>query len=256
GAAGLSAAYELAKAGYSVHLFERDKALGGLAGSFMLDGGYVEKFYHFICLHDHVYQSLLGELGLSHLLRWRYTGMGHFYNGTLYSFGRPQDLLLFPHFSVQDKVNFAYQIMKIKSAAWTDYIKIENVPVKTWLLETFGENVYRILHEPLIRLKFGEFAEKLSASWMWARIHRLGKSRTKIRQREKVAYVDGGSQIIMDALGEEVRKRNGTITLGASVDRLLFSGERVRGLEVNGKEEPFDAVLSTVALPALLRLIP
>src|SRR5262249_19787166 len=94
------------------------------------------------------------------------------------------------------------------------------------------------------------------AAWMWARIHRLGKSRTKIRQREKVGYVEGGSQIIMDALGKEIEKRNGKIVLQAQVDELMMSREGISGMMVNGERRYFDAVLSTVPLPAFLRLIP
>ncbi|MBE0557948.1 MAG: NAD(P)-binding protein, partial [Proteobacteria bacterium] len=58
----MSAAYEFTKNGVEVHLFERDATLGGLAGSFLLDGGYVEKYYHFICLHDTTYRTVLSEL--------------------------------------------------------------------------------------------------------------------------------------------------------------------------------------------------
>ena len=186
GAAGLAAGCALASSGMEVEVFERDKVLGGLAGSFLLDGGYVEKFYHFICLHDRTYLKTLDELGLKDRLRWRLTDMGQFYNGKLYSFGRPYDLLFFPHLPFGDKIRFARNIMKIKTAEWEDWKKIENTPVEDWLLHTFGQNVYRVLHEPMVRLKFGSYKEKLSASWMWARIHRLGKSRTKMRQREKV----------------------------------------------------------------------
>jgi len=256
GAAGLSAGYELSKHGLEVHLFERDATLGGLAGSFLLDGGYVEKYYHFICLNDHTYRHLLGELGLAHLLRWKYTEMGQFYANTLYSFGRPTDLLTFPHLSWRDKLRFGLSIMRIKAAHWQDWKAIEHIPVEQWMTETFGEAVYRTLHEPLVRLKFGEYRHRLSAAWMWARIHRLGKSRTKIRQREKVGYVDGGSQIIMDSLGEQIRQRGGTITLRASVEELLLADGKVKGLRVNGEERSFDGVLSTVPLPALLRLLP
>ena len=47
GLAGLSCAYDLAKEGYSVTIFERDDQIGGLAGSFSLGNGTtVEKFYH------------------------------------------------------------------------------------------------------------------------------------------------------------------------------------------------------------------
>jgi protoporphyrinogen oxidase len=236
GGAGLSAGYELTKQGIEVHLFERDETLGGLAGSFLLDGGYVEKYYHFICLNDVTYRHLLHELDLSDRLRWRYTEMGQFVHNTLYSFGRPTDLLRFPHLSWRDKIRFGLSIMRIKAADWRDWRTIEHLPVEKWLKDTFGPTVYHTLHEPLVRLKFGEYRQQLSASWMWARIHRLGKSRTKIRQREKVGYVEGGSQIVMDALGQKIRDGGGTISLNASVEGLLFSEDGVAGIRVNGIE--------------------
>ena len=256
GTAGLSAGYRLAKQGIQVHLFERDKTLGGLAGSFMLGGGYVEKYYHFICLGDTAYLSTLRELKLDHLLRWRLTDMGQYINGRLFSFGRPLDLLFFPHLSIPDKIRFALSVMKIKAAPWDNWKQIEGIPVEQWLQETFGTNVFRTLHEPLIRLKFGEYRKLLSASWMWARIHRLGKSRTKIRQREKVGYVEGGSQIIMDALGDEIRRKGGTIRLAGNVQGLLIEGDAVKGIVADDTEHRFDAVVSTVPLPAFLRIIP
>ena len=256
GAAGLSAGYELSKKGYSVDLYERDGTLGGLAGSFLLSGGYVEKFYHFICLHDFVYQDTLRELGLQDRLRWKLTDMGQFYNGTLYSFGRPTDLFRFPALTWSDRIRFARAIMKIKSARWEDWQQLEYTPMDEWLLKTFGENVYRSLHEPMIRLKFGKYKEKLSASWMWARIHRLGRSRTRIRQREKVGFVEGGSQTIMDALGDQIRKRGGNVFLNASVQSLIVDGEKIRGMIVDGEQRLYDTVISTVPLPAFLRLLP
>lgn len=256
GAAGLSAGYELTKHGAEVHLFERDKVLGGLAGSFLLDGGYVEKYYHFICLNDTTYLNVLRELGEEGRLRWRLTDMGQYIGGRTFSLGRPIDLLFFPHLPLGDKIRFGFNIMKVKSARWEDWKSIEHVPVETWLRDTFGRNVFRTLHEPLVRLKFGEYRHTLSASWMWARIHRLGKSRTRIRQREKVGYVEGGSQIIMDALGEQILRRGGHITTDASVERLVIEDGRVRGIVVDGHEYLFDAVVSTVPLPTLLRLLP
>src|SRR5687767_5842584 len=133
GAAGLAAAFEFCKSGMEVDLFERDPVLGGLAGSFLLDGDYVEKFYHFICLNDQTYFDTLQELGLLHRLRWKLTEMGQFYQGSLYSFGRPLDLLRFPALTWGDRIRFARNIMKIKRARWEDWKKIEHVPVDEWL---------------------------------------------------------------------------------------------------------------------------
>ena len=46
GYGGLAAAYELALAGKKPVVFEAEKYLGGLAGSFDADGVRLEKFYH------------------------------------------------------------------------------------------------------------------------------------------------------------------------------------------------------------------
>jgi len=187
GAAGLSAGYELSKKSIPVDLYERDETLGGLAGSFLLDGGYVEKFYHFICLHDSIYQETLQELGLSHRLRWKLTDMGQFYNGTLYSFGRPLDLFRFPALTWTDRIRFARAIMKIKSAPREDWRNIEYTPVDDWLLKNFGSNVYHSLHEPMVRLKFGKYKEKLSASWMWLEFTGSGALAQKYGRGKKSA---------------------------------------------------------------------
>ncbi|MBC7243108.1 MAG: FAD-dependent oxidoreductase, partial [Anaerolineae bacterium] len=64
GIAGLTAAYELARQGIAVTLYEKEHVLGGLASSFPLDDGYLERYYHFICLNDQEYFQMLAELGL------------------------------------------------------------------------------------------------------------------------------------------------------------------------------------------------
>jgi len=71
GFTGLSAAYDLCKAGYDVTIFEHDADIGGLAGTFELSPGVrVEKFYHhwFTSVVDVL--NLIDELGLSHLKRY------------------------------------------------------------------------------------------------------------------------------------------------------------------------------------------
>ena len=52
GVAGLMAAWELSRLGFSVDLFEASGELGGLASAFDFDGIRIERFYHFICRND------------------------------------------------------------------------------------------------------------------------------------------------------------------------------------------------------------
>ena len=46
GFTGLAAAYDLTKKGFSVTVLESDDRVGGLAGSFEVNGHNLEKFYH------------------------------------------------------------------------------------------------------------------------------------------------------------------------------------------------------------------
>ena len=110
GVAGLTAAYELSKAGQEVILLEKEKELGGLASSFPLSGHHIERYYHFICLNDSDLLDMLRELGLDFRLRWVKTRMGLYHSGRLYSFGAPLDLLTFPPFGLVDRLRFGLMI--------------------------------------------------------------------------------------------------------------------------------------------------
>jgi len=257
GMAGLSAAYELSKKGQNVTLFEQSSVLGGLASSFLLDGGFVERYYHFICRGDTALFSLLEELGLKERLRWVKTRMGLFYEGALYPFSRPLDLWKFPHLTYREKLKFGLALMKIKSGkvdAWRD---IENIPAPEWLVSRFGRKIYEILHEPLIRLKFGTYASTLSAAWMWARTHRVGKSRTRLAQKEILGYIEGGTKALVDRLEHQIIHHGGTIHKSAAASRIERSSDSAqRGVRIGSELAEFEAVLSTVPSPVFLSLLP
>ena len=62
GIGGLGAAYELAKQGHQVAVYERAPFLGGLAAPFDIGGGRLERFYHHLFLSDRTIIDLLEEL--------------------------------------------------------------------------------------------------------------------------------------------------------------------------------------------------
>ncbi|MBM3335408.1 FAD-dependent oxidoreductase, partial [Candidatus Sumerlaeota bacterium] len=211
GIAGLVAACELSKSGARVTLFERRPHLGGLASSFEIEQGHhIEKYYHFICRPDKAYLEMLAELGLSSRVHWVTTKMGLFYNGSLYSLGDPITLFAFPHLSILDKIRFGWSTAVSKLRGSKDWKNLENIPASDWLIRRYGRRTYEILYKPLLDLKFRERAPKISAAWMWGRFHRLGNSRT-VTQKERVGYVDGGTQAYVDALVKRIRAGGGDI---------------------------------------------
>ena len=63
GFSGLTAVYELAKQKMRVTLLEQESDLGGLAGSFLVNGVRLEKFYHHWFNSDRHIMGLIAELG-------------------------------------------------------------------------------------------------------------------------------------------------------------------------------------------------
>ena len=81
GFAGLSCAYDLARAGYKVTIFEKDSQIGGLAGSFSLGNGTtVENFYHHLFASDNAILDFVKEIGLGEKIKVNKTKTGIFCN--------------------------------------------------------------------------------------------------------------------------------------------------------------------------------
>ena len=255
GVAGLVAAYELAQHGIEATVLEKSAQLGGLAGSFPVEDGHqIEKYYHFICKPDSAYLGMIRELGLYSRLRWVTTQMGFFYQGTLHALGDPLSLLLFPHLSLREKLWFGRTTMRAAFRNANSWTKLEDVRAEEWLVAEYGERAYQMLYRPLINLKFREYSSQLSAAWMWARLHRLGNSRT-LTQMERIGYLDGGTQVYVDALEKAIRDLGGHICLEAEVKEIIVEGGRAQGVSCSGDVLRFEQVISTIPIPALLPLL-
>jgi len=254
GISGLSAAYFLLKKGHNVCLFERDPTLGGLAASFEFGGSFIEKYYHFICLGDQDLIDLCEEVGLGPKLSWRSTKMSFLYDGKLYPFGTPLDLLFFRPVSLLGRIRFGFNIIYARSLTY--WQALENESARAWLTRHIGKQAYEVIWEPLLKIKFGEYADEVAASWMWHRIHRVAKSRKGFLAREMLGYLVGGSKMLFDTLADRVRGLGGEIRMSSPVTSVVLKDGAVTGVRCNNEDIDFDCVVSTVALPLLCRMLP
>lgn len=250
---GLAAAFHALKRHHAVTVLEAAPEPGGMAAHFDLAGLSIERFYHFVCKADQATFDLLAELGLSDRMRWTSTSMGYFIDGALYPWGKPIALLKFPHLSMLEKLR--YGAMMFWSTRRSDWRSLENISAKEWISRWCGTSVYERLWAPLFRLKFFEYANNISAAWVWARIKRVGTSRRSLLQ-EELGYVEGGSQTLVDALVRAIAERGGTLQLAAPADRIEIADGRVTGVTATGFLYPADAVISTVPTPYVSRLVP
>ncbi|MGE3332607.1 MAG: NAD(P)/FAD-dependent oxidoreductase [Rhodospirillaceae bacterium] len=253
GAMGLAAAYHLAKAGHNVEVFEADKIAGGMAAHFDLAGLSIERFYHFVCKADQPTFDLLKEIGLGDAMRWRPTSMGYFYNGRLYPWGDPISLLKFPHLGLLSKIR--YGLMAFLSTKRSDWSKLDKITAEKWLKDWCGPRGWDVLWEKLFALKFFEYADKVSAAWMWTRLKRVGTSRRNLFQ-EELGYIGGGSETLVKRLVERIEALGGLIHLGAPVSEVHIENGAVSGVTAGGVRHDFTHVISTMPLPLIPKLIP
>ncbi len=252
GPAGIKAAHSLAKAGLEVTLLEAAPVLGGLASSFDVQGVTIERYYHFICRGDDELVETLAEIGLSSRLHWKNSRMAYFVDGTLYPFLTPLELLQFAPLAFHDRLRAG---LAVKLAQRKREAELAPRQAVEWLKELFGESAYRVIWEPLLRFKFSEHAEEISAAWIWARMVRLARSR-KSPWREELGYIEGGSQMVLDGLGRDFERRGGQIRLKASVERILLEAGRVSGVRVAGETLSADVVVSTITTSRFQKLTP
>ncbi len=249
GITGLTAAYELAKKGHKVALFEADQELGGQAATFPLEGTRLERFYHHIFTSDAEIIGLIEELGLSERMRWLPSKVGIYYQGEVYDFVTPFDLLRFRPLSPFRRIwTGLVTIYLQRLARWQE---LEGVTAMEWVRRKVGEGPYEVIFRPLLRGKFGPYADQISMAWLWSKFKHRVASRGPTMQRELLGYMEGSYQGLIEALEREIQKRGGEVHKGCPVKKVVIEGGRARGLEAEPSpgeslRRDFDLVIATV----------
>jgi protoporphyrinogen oxidase len=250
---GLAAAYRAAKDGHEVDLIEAAPEPGGMAGHFDFDGISLERFYHFVCKTDYPTFELLKELGLGGAMQWRATSMGVFTGGKMHRWGDPVALLRFPHLSLWQKIRYGlFALVSVRRNSWP---AIEHESAKIWIRRWCGDGVYKLLWEPLFRYKFYEYADNISATWIWTRVRRVGRSRRSMMQ-EEMGYIQGGSVTLVNALVDAIQKHGGRVHLGEPAVEVKSADGRVTGVQTAKDFYPADAVICTSPTPYVAALVP
>lgn len=253
GPMGLAVAYQLARDGHKPIIYEADDRIGGMTAAFDFSGLSIERYYHFHCISDHAFLSMLDELALADKMHWVETKMGYWYQGRLQPWGNPVALLKFKGLSLVAK--FRYGLHAFLCTKRNDWLPLDHVEAIGWIRRWVGAEAYEVLWRRLFDYKFYDYTSNLSAAWIWSRIRRIGSSRYSLF-REKLGYLEGGSETLLQAMRADIEKHGGEIYLKTPVSKVVIAEGRVKGVEVEGQVEAFDKVISTIPLPYVPRLIP
>lgn len=253
GPMGLAVAHYLQEAGKKVVVYEADDRVGGMTASFDFDGTRIERYYHFICANDTPHFEMINKMGLDDRLKWTNTEMGYYYEGALYDWGNPLALLKFPKLDFISKMRYGlHAFYSTKRSDWSGLDKLE---ASTWIKKWIGERAYDVLWKSLFDLKFYEYANQLSAAWIWTRIKRIGTSRYSL-MKEKLGYLEGGSEVLLKAMQQDIERRGGKVRLSSAVQKVEVEGNRTIGVVVEGELVRHETVISTTPIPYITKLIP
>lgn len=252
GFTGLTAAYELAKRGHNVTLFEKDNVLGGLAHGFRQPewDWHLEFAYHHFFTNDQALLSIARGLGLNDKLLTLRPVTATLWNGRMYPLDSPQSLLLFPGLPIVDRLRTGALLAALKlNPFWR--------PLEAYLASNLfravgGREAWKTIWEPLMVGKFSSYANRVQAAWLWARV----KKRTP-----SLGYVEGGFHTLVTALKNAIQTQNGIICTNAAIASLRKDGPYVRVIPGSGFRIPasrlrFDRVLLTVPTAIATTLMP
>lgn len=258
GVTGLVAALRLSQKGFKVEIFEKENVLGGLARSFDYKNQKIPVSPHQIFSDDIHVIHLLKELNVKPY--WGDASFAVFStknpNKKIYPLIKPMHLMTLPLLSFKDRMILGFFSFKLLVDRFLkrDYSHLNNINVKEWLINQTNQRVYSVFFEPLLINKFAVQLDKLSAAWLGVQL------RETVGKGGKSGYIEGGFQVLIDKLKDEISKRNGSIHFSSEVILLKQKNSKIISLKYKEKgkikEMKIDYVLGTFAPSILADMAP
>jgi protoporphyrinogen oxidase len=257
GFTGLSAAYDLAKAGHKVVVIEKKSHPGGLAGGFSAQGWEwsLEYYYHHVFATDKAIKNWLTELGLADKLFYKDAESYSLVEGEDQRGGKNQlpgqnqtlqqakldsalSLLKFPGLSLGSKLRTGATLVALK--LWPYGRLLEKFTAKNFICASMGQQAWEILWKPLFVGKFGELSEEINAAWFWARIY---------TRSQQLGYFENGFLGMAQAVVKKLKTIGVEFEFSAEVKEIKKNNQQSNTkswkVKVNNKQEVFDQVLFT-----------
>ncbi len=258
GPAGITAAYELAKKGKIVDVFESDLNVGGMAKSISLWGRRVDLGPHRFFSSDKRINSLwLEVMGKDYEIINRLTRIlygGKFYTYPLKPINALQNLGMFEAL----RCVLSYSFVKF-------YPLCQDDSFETWVVNRFGRRLFEVFFKTYSEKLWGISCKDLDSDFAAQRIKKLSlfeavksaffgnagnKHKTLVDQ---FAYPIGGTGVVYERMADYVCKHKGSVNYKTPVGGLIMTGDSVTGLYTHdGQRRDYDHVISCMPLTHLV----
>lgn len=262
GPAGITAAYELAKAGVEVHVYEAGPRVGGLAQTIELWGQKVDIGPHRFFSNDTRVNKLWLEVaGKDYKMVDRLTRI--YYKKKFFYYPlKPFDALF--------KLGIGTATVCMAS-----YMKERVSPTKpdgsfeTWVTSRFGKKLYSIFFKTYTEKLWGIPCHELDADFAAQRIKKLslweavknavvgGKGNKHKTLVDQFAYPTGGTGMIYERMEQFVNANGGKVILNSPVKRVLTQNGGAIAVELeNGSTEKYDETISSMPFSLMVSRLP
>lgn len=261
GPAGITCAYQLAKQGVEVHLYEAAPQVGGLAKTLDLWGQKVDLGPHrFFSDDTRVNKLWLEVAGRDYRMVDRLTRI--YYKKNFYYYPVKA-------FDALSKLGLFTSAVCVLS-----YFKEKLIPTKqdgtfeSWVTNRFGKSLYEIFFKTYTEKLWGIKCNELDADFAAQRIKKfslgeamknaLGIGGTKHKTLvDQFAYPTGGTGMIYERMQTFINANGGKVLCNQPVKRVIKEGDTATGIELmTGEVLPYTDVVSTMPFTIMVKQLP
>ena len=254
GIAGLTAAFRFAQQGHQVTLWERAPQFGGQANAFPVAGTHLERFYHHLFQSDREIVALAEEIGIGDTLMWLPSNVGYFAQGKIWPLNGALDLLKLGTIPFHDRLRVGLVTAYLQRVR--NWKPLESVTAHDWLLRALGQRAYDQTFGAQLRAKFGRYHDQVAMVWFWGKIWLRTTSRRSPLEKERLGYIDGSFNVLVQALAAAARAAGATLVTGDGPSSLQPRPGGGWTVVLASETVPAEAVIVTTPSPILSRLVP
>src|SRR5688572_16146615 len=259
GPAGITAAYQLAKKGVRVDVYEAAPFVGGMATTIELWGQRVDLGPHRFFSSDRLVNELwLEVVGRDYDMVNRTTRIfyeGKFFHYPLRAFDALKNLgLLEAGFCVA-----SYAKQKVRPPE-------DDGTFENWVTSRFGRRLFEIFFKTYSEKLWGISCRELDADFAAQRIKKLdlyeaiknallgGRGNEHKTLVDQFAYAWRGSGTVYERMAQGVRDAGSQVLLGTPVRGVIMEGGRASGVELDGGERRnYDRIVSSMPLTLMVQ---
>ncbi len=264
GPAGLTAAYELAKAGVPSTILEKDTVVGGIARTVNYKGYRFDigghRFFTKVTLVDHLWKEVLGENLIRRPRLSRIYYRGKFYHYPLKAFNALFNL------------GILETLRCVASYGWARcFPKHPENDLATWVTNRFGRRLFEIFFKTYTEKVWGIPCTEIQAEWAAQRIKGLSltaaiknaligeraKSKDQVIKTliDEFDYPRHGPGMMWERTAQLVEERGCRIVFRAPVERIYWREGAVEAVEAGGQVYPCSHLISSMPVRDLIEAL-